>query len=139
MKKTMQKLKDKKGFTLVEVIVVLVILAILAAIAIPALTGYISKAQEKAATSEARTVFVAVQTLASDQFVENPTATSIQVDKSTDTSNTVAKEVEKLSGQAVTFTDPPKVSSGKVTYFKIETSGGYIATYNNGKYTVTKK
>jgi prepilin-type N-terminal cleavage/methylation domain-containing protein len=37
----------RAGFTLVEVIVVLVILALLAAIAIPALTGYIDKAQDK--------------------------------------------------------------------------------------------
>ena len=36
-----KKLKDKKGFTLVELIVVLVILAILAALLVPALTGYI--------------------------------------------------------------------------------------------------
>ena len=39
-----RKLKDRKGFTLVELIVVLVILAILAALLIPALTGYIDKA-----------------------------------------------------------------------------------------------
>ena len=40
-----KKLKEnnKKGFTLVELIVVLVILAILAALLIPALTGYIDK------------------------------------------------------------------------------------------------
>ena len=41
-----KKLKDKKGFTLVELIVVLVILAILAALLIPALTGYIDKANK---------------------------------------------------------------------------------------------
>ena len=34
-----RKMKNKKGFTLVELIVVLVILAILAALLIPALTG----------------------------------------------------------------------------------------------------
>lgn len=33
------KMKNKKGFTLVELIVVLVILAILAALLVPALTG----------------------------------------------------------------------------------------------------
>lgn len=37
------KVKNKKGFTLVELIVVLVILAILAALLIPALTGYIGQ------------------------------------------------------------------------------------------------
>lgn len=42
-----KKLKDKKGFTLVELIVVLVILAILAALLIPALTGYIDRANEE--------------------------------------------------------------------------------------------
>ena len=42
-----KKLKDKKGFTLVELIVVLVILAILAALLVPALTGYIDKANNE--------------------------------------------------------------------------------------------
>ena len=47
-----KKLKDKKGFTLVELIVVLVILAILAALLIPALTGYIDKANQDKVTAE---------------------------------------------------------------------------------------
>ncbi|MDO4546064.1 MAG: prepilin-type N-terminal cleavage/methylation domain-containing protein, partial [Bacillota bacterium] len=39
--------KNKKGFTLVEVIVVLVILAVLAAILIPSMIGWIDKANKK--------------------------------------------------------------------------------------------
>lgn len=142
MKNMMQKLKNKKkGFTLVEVIVVLVILAILAAIAIPALTGYISKAQEKAATSEARTVMVAVQTLASDQYVANPDANAIIPTQKADGSNkTVAEMVQELTGQStVTFVTPPVISAGKVTSFTIS-SGGWNVTYNgaDGSYTAVK-
>ena len=47
-----RKMKNKKGFTLVELIVVLVILAILAALLVPALTGYIDKAREQSLISE---------------------------------------------------------------------------------------
>ena len=43
-----QKMReDKKGFTLVELIVVLVILAILIALLVPTLTGYIDNANKK--------------------------------------------------------------------------------------------
>jgi type IV pilus assembly protein PilA len=68
MKRALAKKNGKKGFTLVEVIVVLVILAILAAIAIPALTGYIDKANKRAVITEARTVAVALQTIASEAY-----------------------------------------------------------------------
>ena len=40
------KKSNKKGFTLIELIVVIAILAILAAILIPAITGYIAKAEQ---------------------------------------------------------------------------------------------
>jgi prepilin-type N-terminal cleavage/methylation domain-containing protein len=59
---------SRSGFTLVEVIVVLVILAILAAIAIPALTGYIDKANKKAAIAAARINMTAMQTLLSEEY-----------------------------------------------------------------------
>ena len=45
-------LRNKKGFTLVEVIVVLIILAILAAMLVPAMTGWIDKSREKKCHSE---------------------------------------------------------------------------------------
>ena len=61
-----KKLKDKKGFTLVELIVVLVILAILAALLIPALTGYIDKARKESVVAETRSAVMAAQTIVSE-------------------------------------------------------------------------
>ena len=40
-----KKIRNKHGFTLVEIIVVLVILAILAAVAIPSVLGYVDEAK----------------------------------------------------------------------------------------------
>lgn len=72
-----KKLKDKKGFTLVELIVVLVILAILAALLVPALTGYIDKAKEKAIIAETRQVVVAAQTLGDEAFAKKDVGANI--------------------------------------------------------------
>jgi prepilin-type N-terminal cleavage/methylation domain-containing protein len=58
----------RRGFTLVEVIVVLVILAILAAIAIPALTGYIDKAQDKQYIMQARERMIALDAVLNEAY-----------------------------------------------------------------------
>ena len=63
-----KKLKNKKGFTLVELIVVLVILAIMAALLVPALTGYIDKANQEKVIAECRSVVMAAQTTASEYY-----------------------------------------------------------------------
>jgi prepilin-type N-terminal cleavage/methylation domain-containing protein len=55
----MKKLLNKKGFTLIELIVVIAIIAILAAILIPALLNYIDAANEAKNTSNARSHYTA--------------------------------------------------------------------------------
>ncbi|HOA32230.1 MAG TPA: prepilin-type N-terminal cleavage/methylation domain-containing protein [Clostridia bacterium] len=67
----MKKLFNKKGMTLVEVIVVLVILAILAAVLVPTMIGWIDKANEKTISAEGRAVYLAAQTLASEKYAED--------------------------------------------------------------------
>lgn len=68
LKKLWNKKNDKKGFTLVELIVVLIILAILAALLIPALTGYIDKAKNKQIVAQTRQAVMAAQTLADEDY-----------------------------------------------------------------------
>lgn len=63
-----RKMKNQKGFTLVELIVVLVILAILAAMLVPALTGYIDKANNQKIKAATRQVVMAAQTEISEAY-----------------------------------------------------------------------
>lgn len=68
----MRSIKDKRGVTLVELIVVLVILAILASVLIPSLIGYIDKAKQRAVIAEARDVWTASQAALSECYAMYP-------------------------------------------------------------------
>jgi prepilin-type N-terminal cleavage/methylation domain-containing protein len=70
LKKQLAHRREHPGFTLVEVIVVLVILAILAAIAIPALTGYIDKAEDKKYIADARNAEVALRAVLDEAYAD---------------------------------------------------------------------
>lgn len=129
--KLMERIKkakeNKKGFTLVELIVVLVILAILAAILIPTLTGYIDKANEKKVIAEARMTLMAAQSTLSEYYGksidENKTAIVEQIDK--------LAEISTVSGSDVVQYGIKYDASNKVTDF-VYKNGSYGVTYTNG-------
>jgi type IV pilus assembly protein PilA len=72
IKKLQSQMKNKKGFTLIEIIVVLVILAILVAIALPAMFGYVEEARAKTFAQEARVGFLAAQWVVAEAALTAP-------------------------------------------------------------------
>ena len=55
-------LKNKKAFTLTEMIVVIAIIGILAGVLIPTITGYIKRANQSAASQEATAMYQVYET-----------------------------------------------------------------------------
>lgn len=97
-----KKLKEKKGFTLVELIVVLVILAILAALLVPALTGYIDRAKKKAIIAETRQCVMAAQTLVDEKYAYVVGGTEIKVGDTDDdvtVTKSAIKELAEVKGE----------------------------------------
>lgn len=61
-------IRNKKGFTMIELIAVIVILGIIAAIAVPSMVGYINKAEQKRLDTTARSIFNAASNALSSQY-----------------------------------------------------------------------
>lgn len=120
-----RKMKNKKGFTLVELIVVLVILAILAALLIPALTGYIDKANKEKVIAECRMAVMAVQTESTTIYGENGKVTAPDDFAAGDEGKTPADTIRSLaevSGHWTATVD----ASGKVTQLIYENANWHV-------------
>lgn len=135
-----RKMKNKKGFTLVELIVVLVILAILAALLIPALTGYIDKANEEKVIAECRMATMAAQTEASVLYGKMVNGADLTSAKKADLDKAAEEAVdlaEFQSGAKVTV-EVTLASNGAVESVTYKNQQ-YTCTYNNGAYETKKE
>ena len=81
--KRLLSMRNKKGFTLIEIIIVLIILAVIAAIAIPSMIGFIQQANDSQIITEGRSVLLAGQVIATKlvgQGNPNPSSDDIKAE-----------------------------------------------------------
>ena len=114
---------NKKGFTIVELVIVIAVIAILAAVMIPTFSGIVKTANESAAAQVATAAFKEAYAIALKDGVIAST------------------DSEEVSGFTITFTT---VVNGQVTAATIQPTAqntkyaGYTFAYDNGAITATK-
>lgn len=81
------KNSNKKGFTLVELVVVIAIIGVLAAILVPSMMGYVKKSRLKTANGNAKTAYNAVAEYLADQETQGKLAGASDADAKTSAEN----------------------------------------------------
>src|SRR5204863_2348259 len=107
--------RSEEGFTLIELMVVVLIIAILLAIAIPSFLGARSKAQDRAAQSNARNALTAEKTFYTDNqvYTDTPTAmTAIEGSLSYVTAFTAAQGSKEVAIKRANVTTGATVTDG---------------------------
>ena len=123
---------NKKGITLVEVIVVLIIMAILAGVLVASYTGYIDKAQKDKAEVEARAVYLAVVSAYHEEYAKDPAAVDAAKVAAT------AVQLSGIAGITVTVsgTDPVVLSTISFVASNGETCTFTFTTGVNGSWQI---
>lgn len=110
----MKKLQNKKGFTLMEMLIVVAIIAVLVAIAIPVFNGALTKSKEAADVANVRATYAEWQTAMltentkapadKDAFLKGPAGTDTltlnYLDKLTVADGTITYTASKLTDAA---------------------------------------
>ncbi len=120
----LNKMKDQKGFTLIELMIVIAIIGILAAIAIPQFSAYRRRSYNAAAQSDLRNAATAQEAYYVDEETYTSAITNLVGTYGLYTSEKVS--FTTVSGDVTSYTMCAYHSSGDKTY-SIHGPGGTIA------------
>jgi prepilin-type N-terminal cleavage/methylation domain-containing protein len=123
---------NKKGFTLIEIIVVVVILAVLMAVAVPSLLKYLDTAQEAPALTETHAIVTAAQKRVIEKYSQTK-------DENISLNATDNKWIEDFVGEDGKILDAITVTNKEVTRLYYQASNGLYVLYENQEYKIIDK
>lgn len=140
--KIRNKLKNKKGFTMVELIVVIVIILVLAGALVPQVLKYVEKSREANCKADAATILAQVQAdyaamQASDETGVSAITQIGEVMIAPATAEVTADTVNNKNDAAYYVKEDNTNHVYEITSFGYN-NGSYTAIWSSGKWTVTK-
>lgn len=137
IKKLRDRSKNKKGFTMVELIVVVVIILILAAVMVPQLLKYVDKAKQANAKADAATILSQVQA----DYADAQLTKAAYPDANTKVGDVVIKD-NGTAGKneaviTIKSTTVDNTTTKEITKF-VYNSGDYTVTWENNKWTIVE-
>jgi len=138
-----KKLKNKKGFTLIEIIVVIVILAVLMAVAVPSVMSYMNEGKNAKYQSVARAVLINAQTEYAKAVADGETTTAVATAQSNVTAKhnytgaTVSEVEITVAGKSATADAAEKDVTGVICKIRIDSNDKYVKIGTNKKVEVS--
>lgn len=135
-----KQLRNKKGFTLIEIIVVIVILAVLMAVAVPSVLNYINEGNNAKYMSTARGAMIQAQT----QLAKTYAGSSDAKDTYAAALSEAVTQTNKSSGSLTVATITAYTDTAAKAPLHEKSEGGdpsdvksYVVTFNGDKKTAT--
>ncbi len=119
---------NKKGFTIMEMLIVVAIIAVLAAIAIPTFNGALTKSKEAADVANVRAAYAAMQVAILTDDAQIPTSAIAATKTKTTGGGASAPITDYLSGdlnyEKLTYAYDGGDKKGTITYTPAKLTGG---------------